>query len=150
MKKNIGFIILHIEKNQSKEIISFIKTMADSLKDKRMVVFNSYNNGIIENIPVLHINQAKFFDGNLFVFDIIGLMLAVSCYKVQNIYYYAYNFPWMMDQTTDFNFWSKLIEDSRVNIIAQNQEIYDIYDKVWKTPVTIAGDVSHNEFQRQI
>lgn len=147
---NIGFIFLHIDQNQSIDIINNIKKISKITKDKKLVIFNSYNNSDIYNIPIMHINQCKFFEGDLFVFDVLGLMLAVSCYKVKNIYYYAYNTPWTMDSNTDFSFWSGIIEDERVKIIAQNQNIYNVYKKIWKTPLSIVGEFSSEELIRAI
>lgn len=143
--KNLGFILLHIDAIVSNMILENINILNRNI-DKKFVIFNSYNNSSNYSIPILHINQCKFFSGDIVVFDVISLLIAQSCYKIQNIYYYAYNIPWMMDQTTEYKFWSELFDNDKVQIIAQNQDIYDTFNKVWKKPITIAEEIVSDEF----
>lgn len=143
--KNLGFFLLHIDAAVSSTILENINSLNHCL-DKKLIIFNSYNSSSNYNIPIMHINQSKFFSGDVVVFDIISLLIANSCYKIRNIYYYAYNIPWMIDQKTDYKFWSELFDNPKVQIIAQNQQIYNIFNTVWKTPVTISEEISSHEF----
>lgn len=143
--KNLGFFLLHIDDTTSSGILDSLNILSHQI-DKKFIIFNSYNNSSNYSIPILHINQSKFFCGDAVVFDIIGLLIALSCYKIRNIYYYAYNIPWVIDQTTDYKFWSELFDTDKVKIIAQNKEIYDIFNMVWKQPLTIAEEIVTDEF----
>lgn len=145
--KNLGFIVLHIDSKISDTILQSINKLNTKI-NKKIVIFNSYNNSDNYNIPILHINQSKFFHGDIVVFDVVSLLIAISCYKLRNIYYYAYNIPWMVDQATDYKFWSKLLDNNKVKIITQNQEIYNAFDRVWKTPISIAQEISSDEFAK--
>lgn len=148
--KNIGFILLHIDTVVSDNVLASINKLQKHMPNKKFVIFNSYNNSHSYNMPILHINQSKFFSGDIVVFDIISLLIAVSCYKIQNIYYYAYDIPWMIDQTTTHKFWSNLFDNNKVNIIAQNTEIYNIFNKTWKKPIAIAQEIICDEFIESI
>jgi hypothetical protein len=77
-------------------------------------------------------------------------MIAVSCHKYQDIYYYATDCAWLSDPSSKFSFWSEMIDNPKVNIIAKTQEIYDVYSNIWKTPLCVAGDMKSNEFIQYI
>ena len=144
--KNLAFILLHIDDTVSSAILDPIIEISNLIKDKKFVIFNSYNTYANCSLPIFHINQLKFFKCDVVVFDIISLVIAVSCYKIRNIYYYSYNIPWTIDNTTNYEFWAKLFDNDKVKIITQNKDIYDTYNKVWKRPIAISQEILSDEF----
>jgi hypothetical protein len=51
----------------------------------------------------------------------------------------------MTDTSTKFSFWSELLENDRVKIIAQTPDIATIYSNIWKNPTAVLGDLNPNE-----
>lgn len=148
-KENLGFIVLNIDSNVSNTVIRPINELCKKL-DKRCVIFNSYNVSADYSLPIMHISQCKFFEGSVMVFDTIGLLLASSCYKLKNIYYYAKDIPWSSDGGVDFSFWSNLFEDDRVKVISQNKEIAHVFTKVWKKPLLISNQIYSDEVIKHV
>ena len=147
--ENLGFIVLHIDSNVANNIIKPINELCSKL-EKKCVIFNSYNISTEYSLPIMHISQCKFFNGSVMTFDTIGLLLASSCYKLKNIYYYAKDIPWSLDGSVDFSFWSKLFEDDRIKVISQNKEIAHIFTKIWKKPLVISNQICSDEVVKHV
>ena len=151
MTNDVGFILFSIENNSFfNNLLPSIKQFIDNNPYKQICIFNSYCSMInTSNIPILHIKQAKFFTGDIFVFDIIGLMLAKDFPNVTNKYWFTNNIPWQ-DTNLLYSEWEKLFNQPKLNIIAQNQKLFDIFDITWKTPVGIAENVDYESLSKLI
>lgn len=133
---NIG-IVLPILLKDNKDCIKILDSLNSLDKNKKIVIFNSYNNIAYDRYPILHINQCKFFKGSLFVYDVFGLILGVSCHHIEKIYYYSSALPWTVQTQYDYDFWHDLFDNDKVEIIAQNLQIYNYYSSIWKKPIAV-------------
>ena len=151
MKNDIGFVILNLEENTLHHSILYtIRQIIDSNPYKNICIFNHECSKIdIMNIPLLHLKQAKFFNGDLFVFDTISLMLAEQFPNINNTYYYAATIPWQ-NKTYEYTGWRRMFLQDRLNIICQNQKIYDIYNICWREPIGIAEKFTYEQIHKLI
>lgn len=136
MTDNIGIVLPIILKN-NQNCIKVLDSLNNLDKKKKVIIFNSYNNLAYSQYPILHINQCKFFKGNLFVYDTFGLILGISCHHIKKIYYYSSVLPWTVQNGYSYSFWRDMLDNDKVEIIAQNLQIYNYYNKIWKKPIDI-------------
>lgn len=149
MINDLGFLIFSIENNRMfDEILLCIKKYIDNFPYKQVTIFNSVCEKIdTKNIPLLHIKQAKFFDGDIFVFDLIGLMLIKNFPNIKNKYYFASNIPWEQTDLT-FTQWSEIFNQPNLNIIAHNKNIYNVFDITWKKPLGISETFNYESLSK--
>jgi hypothetical protein len=87
-------------------------------------------------------SQAKFFKGNLIVFDVASLILSKKFINLSQRFYYAHEAPWTQ-YSMDYKYWLDIFSSKDLNIITKNQQLYDIYDICWKKPIGISEDFSY-------
>ena len=96
-------------------------------------------------MPILHISQAKFFRGDLVLFDIPSIILTETFTNINNRYLYAQDIPWSQEASINYREWHSLYNQNNLNIIAGNSSLYDIYNICWKTPL---GSVENFNYDR--
>jgi hypothetical protein len=144
MISDLGIVCVKLENTStSNAILKTAKTLIDNNPYSQICVFNSYSE-VVDNhsVPLLHLSQAKFFKGNLIVFDIPSLILSKNFISVSNRFYYAHETPWTQ-YSMSFRYWLEIFDNDNLNIIAKNQYLYDIYDICWKKPIGISEDFSY-------
>jgi hypothetical protein len=151
MKNDLGFILLSIENNEMfHNLLSSIKSFIDHNPYKQICIFNSDSDKVNTfNIPLLHIKQAKFFHGDIIVFDVLSLMLIKNFPNLKNKYFFVNSIPWEQNGFS-FSEWKSLIEQDNLQIIAQNESIYDIFDICWKKPLGIGENFSYETISKFI
>lgn len=152
MKKDIGFILIKLMNDPiSDKILSTINNMSKEDPFRQYIVFNSYCELInTHNVPILHLNQSKFFFGDLVLFDVVSLLLAKNFPNINQKYFYATDLPWTKSPESSFSEWKRLLCDPQVSIIAHNQFIADAYDICWKKPIGISENFSYEEVRNLI
>jgi len=141
---DLGILCVKLENTTTSDLIlRTAKSLIDNNPYSQICIFNSYSE-VIDNhsVPILHISQAKFFKGNLIVFDIPSLILSKNFINLSKRFYYAHELPWTK-YSQNFKYWSKIFECEDLEIIAKNQQLYDIYDICWKKPIGISEDFSY-------
>jgi hypothetical protein len=143
--KDIGFVIPKLLNNNAHDhILRSVKSLIDAEIDRHICVFASYNERIsTHNVPILHLNESKFFYGNLFLFDITSIVLTQNCPNIHARYWYAENIPWTEHISGSYQEWYDIFMKDNLSIIAKNKEINDIYSICWKTPVGIMEEFNH-------
>jgi hypothetical protein len=137
--KDLGFLIPVLDNNQHSNIIcNTVSGFIRSRPRQQVCIFNSYSERInTQHIPLVHINQAKFFDGDLIVFDLHCLQLSGSFPLINKIYYYAQNIPWSNNHSY-YAQWKELFSKTNLSIISANKYIHDMYNIVWSNSVGIS------------
>lgn len=147
--KDIGFFL--IKMNNSPTYDRILSTIADFIKHNpynQYVVFNSFSDKMDTfNIPILHINQAKFFYGDLFVFDFMSCLLTQKFPNLSNRYLYSKDLFWTDDPGNSYREWNDVIMSDNLNIITHHKYTYDIYDICWKTPIGISENFNYEELK---
>lgn len=150
--KDNGFVLIKIDNstiysNIFDTILSFIKDNPYS----QNIIFNSFSEKIDNSkIPILHLNQAKFFYGNIFVFDFISLILTKKFPNIYKKYFYAQDIPWESVPNTNYQELCSFLLNNDVEIIAKNQYIYDIYNICWKKPIGISENFDYESLKQII
>ena len=147
--KDIGFLL--IKMNNDSTYNRILKTISDFILNNpynQYVIFNSFSDKIDTiNVPILHINQAKFFYGDLFVFDFISCLLTQNFPNLSNRYLYTKDLFWTVDPGNSYNEWESILMKDNLNIITHNKYVHDIYDICWKKPIGISENFTYEELK---
>jgi hypothetical protein len=148
-QKDYGFILLKLEDGPIFDrVIKNIETIASHKPYDQVCIFNSSNDRIqTHTVPVLHLNQSKFFFGNLFLFDIKSAIITQSYPNIYKRYLYVTNVPWEQNLVGDYKEWKNVFDVDNLEIIAQNQHLADIYEICWKKPILVAEDFTYEQIK---
>lgn len=151
MSRDIGFVIVSLDNNHTSTILcNTISSFIKNRRNRQISIFNSYCERIdTMSIPMLHISQAKFFDGDLVFFDIPCLLLSRHFPLVKNKYFYAQNAPWS-EIPESYSSWKQLFEQENLNIIAKNKYLYDLYNIVWKNAIGTSENFSYEQISQLV
>lgn len=144
---DIGFIVLKLTNNAFCDLVlDCAKGFAKNNPFNQTIIFNSYcDKSITNNIPILHLNHAKFFKGQLFVFDLISVLLSQNFTNISKRYLYTNDIPWLSSAHTSYSEWAKLYFADNLEIITSNDKLFDIYKLCWKKPLGICEEFNYEK-----
>lgn len=150
---DIGFYLInvdHSEKNDS--IINTINELVDNHPYDNVVLFNSQYDRIDSDkkFPIIHLNQSKYFRGYLVLFDIKSAIITKTFPSPQKQLLYVDDLAWNRDRTIPALFWNSVYANNDIKLLAKNQEIYDIVDLCWSTPVGLMESINSKELYNVI
>jgi hypothetical protein len=123
-----------------------IRKLIDANPLNQIIVFNSYNEKINTNsIPILHLSHAKFFYGDLFLFDLSSVIVTKSFTNINKRYLYVNNAPWIDAPQVNYQTWENIYNADNLEFIAQNKTLYDLYSVCWKKPIGISENFNYTE-----
>lgn len=145
--KDVGFIIVKLLNNKvCEDIVSTIKQIEKRNAYGQTIIFTSYSEKTnTYNLPVLHLSQAQFFTGTLFLFDLSSVILTSKFPNVKNRILYTNAAPWANNPQTSYEEWSSIYNQENLNILTNSQEMYDIYDICWKKPIGVSERFNYEE-----
>jgi hypothetical protein len=96
---------------------------------------------------MLHIQQAKYFDGLLFVFDTKSAMLSQTfpCPKKQILF--MSEPEWSINPSLPYGFWYNIYMKPHIELLTDKQETHDIIDICWKKPIGLMSEINSKELQ---
>lgn len=150
MTNDLGIILLTLENTRVYDsIFASIQNMIKENPYKQICIFNSKNNRIeTGNVPILHLSQAKFFNGNLLIFDTLSLLFAKNFVSVNKIYFYVSDFLWTGNQYSSYYEVKDLFDTENLEFIARDEQTSDIYEICWKKPITISKDINYESLKQ--
>lgn len=144
-KKDIGFLFGKLNNHTiCNNAISLVKQFSSDFPYNQYIIFNSYNERTDTNsIPILHINQSKFFYGNMFLFDFMSIILTENFPNIHRRFLYLENAPWSTNPQSGFSDLKKIFDSPNLEIIAGNNFVNDICEICWKKPLCIAENLNY-------
>lgn len=148
LKNNIGFLLTNIDNADTyDQIFEQIRLLIDNNPYREIVIFNSNCDKIItHNIPILHLSHAKFFEGDLWLFDLASVIVSKKFPNIQRKILYCNDMPWIKNRTNYYNEWQKIYDPS-LEFVTANQYLYDIYSICWKNPLDIMEQFNYEKIQ---
>lgn len=148
IKNNLGFMLINIENNDIYDsILQNIKYLIDNNPYSNIVVFSSNCDKIATyNIPILHLSHAKFFNGDLWLFDLVGVIVSQNFTSLNKKILYCNDIPWIKNRSNLYTEWSK-IYDTSLDFVTTNTYLYDIYSMCWKQPLDIMESFNYEKIQ---
>jgi hypothetical protein len=147
MSSDLGFFAITLENNTLHDsICSMVSKYIEQHRGDQIVFFNYYCEKInTYNIPILPLSYSKYYNGDIVVFDIASLLIAVNNINSKNIYFYAQNIPWQISYN-NYADWERIFRNDKLKIIAANEDIHDIYSIVWNNSIGICEEISYEKF----
>lgn len=141
---DIGVILTNLDNNRlSDTILKSLSQIAEQMPYNQVIVFSSScKTAYTQNIPVLHISHAKFFDGIIICTDVTGLILTENFTNTKQRYFFAYETPWV-GKNVLYNQWKNIFANNNLEIISENVQIDNIYNLCWKQTAGIAEGFNH-------
>ena len=154
MKNNrdTGFVFIKLDNNNAyNRYFETIREFINNNPVDQTVIFNSYNERInTNNIPILHLSHAKFFYGNLFLFELGAAILSKNFTNINKRYLYVHNAPWLESPSSSYSIWKDVYGSENLEFITANQQIYDLYEICWKKPIGISENFTYEELSKII
>jgi hypothetical protein len=145
---DIGFYITSIEGSNKDLLINAINEYVASHPYDNVVVFNDKYDALANNnFYTLHISHAKYFKGILFVFDINDASLVIS-FPAPKYKIFVANQPyWQNYKMNPYKTWMQIFNNPDMNIVVNNQSMFDIYETCWKPPLCIMSSINAKEIE---
>jgi hypothetical protein len=152
MNKNIGFILIKLQNNQTHDkILQTIKQIEQDNVYGQTIIFNSYSERIDSyNLPILHLSQAQFFKGSLVIFDLASILLTQKFPNIEKRLMYTNSVPWTVSSTNLYSEWRSLYLQDNLDFIVDSQATYDIYNMCWKKPLGIVEGFEYEKIKEHV
>jgi|TARA_R100000084_G_scaffold108479_2_gene71221 hypothetical protein len=136
---NIGFYLLDVDtQNQEHQtILNSINQLCSNRPYDNIVLFNNKFNAldVDHKYYILHISEAKYFKGILFVFDIKSAMLTKTFPAPKKQILHVGKPTWTEKNNIPYKFWHDIYMDDNFELITDNRDMYELCDTCWKTPI---------------
>ena len=146
---NIGFYLLDVEQNNSlhKTIINTINELYDIRPNDNIVLFNNKFAMVDPNQKyyILHINEAKYFKGILFVFDIKSAMLTKSFAAPSKQILLVDKAEWLQKKDIPYVFWEHIYNHENFELLTHNDYISTICENCWRKPLSNLKDLNGDQ-----
>lgn len=145
---DIGFYLIDADySDKCNTIINALNSMVSEHMYDNIILFNNQYNRADNNkkFPIIHLNQAKYFNGVLVVFDIKSVMITKTFIAPKKQILYVDDIEWKNDHTIPVLFWQSIYVNPDISVIAKNQEIFDLLEICWSKPEGIMENINHKE-----
>lgn len=147
----VGFIIINLTPNTNQQILNTIKEIETNNVFNSTIIFSSNVSFINEyNLPILHLSQAQFFDGILFIFDLPSIIMTNNFTNLSKRIFYSNAIPWLNNFDTNYKEWSSLYNQESLDVISGSQEHYDAMSICWRQPIGIMENFSYDNIKKYI
>lgn len=151
IKNDLGFILPILEANNfTNDICNTVHNLIHINQQKQVIIFNNDCTMLdLYRIPLMPVSYAKYFTGDLFVFDLSSLLISINFPSATNIYFYATNTPWVSSYS-NYMAWSKIFNHNRLKVISNNQYIHDIYTMTWNNSMGTMEKFSYEQINKYL
>lgn len=148
IKNSLGFMLINIENNEMYDsILKNIRYLIDNNPYSNIVIFSSNCDKITTyNIPIFHLSHAKFFDGDLWLFDLLGVIISQNFTNINKKILYCNDIPWIKNRSSLHTEWVRMYNGD-LDFVTTNKYLYDIYDMCWKQPLDIMESFNYEKIQ---
>jgi hypothetical protein len=114
-------------------------------------LFNNQFNTIDHNHKyyTLHIQQSKYFDGILFIFDTKSAMLTQTFPSPKKQILYMSDPEWSK-LSLPYAFWHNIYMQPQIELLTDKQSTYDLMSICWKEPLKLISEINSQELQNVI
>lgn len=135
MNKKLSALTIHPQSEYDASMVSWFNSLYDLDKSINLKLFCcSFDiSNPAKKFPILPIYEAKYEYGDLFTWDILSLELATSFPNLNKIYYFQNNnIPWTKIYNINYDDWSELFDNPKVEILTHDSTIEEIFKLTWK------------------
>jgi len=137
MSKNLGCFLFDVVTDQEKEILSLFNNLLEKNPNINGCLFTTnYQNTInqLKRFSIFPLYEAKYYYGDVLVWDIISLDIVKSFPNVEKIFYFQGPYlPWTGNTHLEYSMWESLFCNPKITVISNLTEVKEIFDLVWST-----------------
>lgn len=146
---DIGFYIIDIDSNNETDNrrLECLNKLCELRPYDNIVLFNSNLRAIDIDYKyyALHLSEAKYFKGILFMFDIKSILLARNFPAPKRKILFLENTDWQNDHRFPYMFWRNIYVNKDIELISTTKEIDDLCKICWKDPLSHIENYNHEE-----
>ncbi len=146
MTMNIGFYLLDVEQKNSKHqtILKAINKLYDIRPHDNIVLFNNKFSMVDpeQKYYTLHINEAKYFKGILFVFDIKSAMLTKSFAAPRKQLLLIDRPEWSEKRNIPYLFWQHIYNNEKFELLTSSDSMEKLCENCWRKPLYNLKDLN--------
>jgi hypothetical protein len=142
---NIGFYLLDVDSSSyHRQILKAINDLCQLRPVDNIVLFNNQFNTIDleQKYYILHINQAKFFKGPLFVFGTKASMLTNTFPCPTKQILYMQTPEWSEHPELPFTAWSNIYLNDNTYLLTDNIDTHNLIKICWKEPLPLINSIN--------
>jgi hypothetical protein len=151
---DIGFYLLDVVVNNEKQdaILSSINDLCKNRPYANIVLFNNQFARIDNDKKyyTLHIQQAKYFDGILFVFDTQSAMLTQTFPSPKKQILLLSEPEWSNDTSLPYSFWENIYMKDNIELITDDENTHQLCEICWKKPLHLLKTLNGEEISNVI
>ena len=136
---NIGFLVLdvNVQNTKHEKILKSINELCKIRPYDNIVLFNNKFEcvDLDHKYYILHVSQAKYFKGLLFIFDVRTAMLTKTFTTPSKQLFFVDKSDWGEKTDIPYTFWRDIYMNKNFEIIAENRTIYELCELCWKKPI---------------
>jgi hypothetical protein len=141
-----------VQNQKQTMILNSINALCTARPYDNIVLFNNRFNTIDvgHKYYTLHISEAKFFKGVLFVFDIKSALLTKTFPAPKKQILHISENIWSEKKDIPYKFWESIYMNDRFELIADNQDMFELCDICWKTPLATIQNFQPKDIENVI
>jgi len=145
IKNDIGFVLPSLKnEEQSYLMCSLIRLLINKHPKTQFCIFNQHSDLVnTHNVPMLPMSHARYFHGDLFVFDFPSLVISINFPTIQNIYYFTNAIPWSTSYN-EYESWVDIFVRDNLKIITHNEDIGNIYEMMWNNKLSVIKELNYD------
>ena len=151
---NIGFYLLDVDVQNQKQtmILNSINALCTARPYDNIILFNNRFNTVDmdHKYYTLHISEAKFFKGILFVFDIKSALLTKTFPAPKKQILHISENTWSAKKDIPYKFWESIYMNDKFELIADNQDMFELCDICWETPLATVQNFQPKDIENVI
>ena len=144
---NIGFYAIDIQSDNPDDHkkIECLNKLCELRPYDNIVLFNC-NFNYIDPYPkyyTVHISEAKYFQGILFLFDIKSALLTLTFPAPKKQILFANDEEWHQDNRFPYSFWHNIYMNENIDLISTTKKADDLCKICWKNPLSYIENYDH-------
>lgn len=144
---NIGFYLLDIAQDNQvhTNILKSINKLCEARPYDNIVLFNNRFNTIDldKKYYILHISEAKYFRGILFLFDLKSLTLSKTFPGPDKQVLFISKPDWSQNTKLPYSMWHNIYMQNNLELISTNDTIDNLCKICWKDPIAKIENYNH-------
>lgn len=151
---NIGFYLLDVEQNNSNHqtILKMINQLYDIRPHDNIVLFNNKFATVDpdQKYYTLHMSEAKYFKGILFIFDIKSAMLTKSFAAPRKQLLLVDKCEWVEKKNIPYVFWQHIYNNENFELLTANDSMAKLCENCWRKPLCNLQDLNGEEINEAL
>lgn len=144
IKNDIGFVLPSLKNEEQSQLMCvLIKLLIDHNPKTQFCIFNQHSDLVdTYKVPLLPMSHARYFNGDLFIFDFPSLVISINFPTIKNIYYFTNATPWSTSYN-EYESWVNIFSRNNLKVITNKEDIGEIYGMMWNNKLSVIKELNY-------